>query len=41
MQGSKERKRFLRRELKEYEKITFMTGEERRELHEWVEADAL
>lgn len=38
MQGSKERKRFLRRELKEYEKITFMTGEERRELHEWVEA---
>ncbi len=38
MQISKERKRFLKHELKEYEKITPMTKEERRELHEWVEA---
>jgi len=38
MQISKERKRFLRQKLKEYEKRTPMTKEERRELHEWVEA---
>lgn len=30
MQISKERKRFLKQELKEYEKITPMTEEERR-----------
>lgn len=38
MQISKERKRFLKQELKEYEKRTPMTEEERRELHEWVGA---
>lgn len=38
MRISKERKRFLKQELKEYEKITPMTEEERRDLHEWVEA---
>lgn len=38
MQISKERKRFLKEELKEYEKRTPMTEEERRELHGWVEA---
>ena len=38
MQISKERKRFLKQELKEYEKITPMTEEERRELHEWINA---
>lgn len=38
MRISKERKRFLKQELKEYEKITPMTEEERRELHKWIEA---
>lgn len=38
MKSNEERKRFLRQELKEYEKITPMTEEERRELHEWVDA---
>lgn len=38
MRLSKERKRFLKQELKEYEKKTPMTKKERRELHEWVEA---
>lgn len=35
---SKERKRFLKQELKEYEKRTPMTQDERRELHEWINA---
>lgn len=38
MRISKERIRFLKQELKEYEKITPMTEEERRELHGWIEA---
>ena len=38
MRISKERKRFLKQELKEYEKRTPMTEEERRELHEWINA---
>jgi len=38
MKRREERKRFLKQELKEYEKITPMTEEERRELHEWVDA---
>lgn len=38
MRLSKERERFLKQELKEYEKITPMTEEERRELHGWIEA---
>jgi hypothetical protein len=33
---TKERMRFLQRELREYEKNTEMTDEERKELHEWV-----
>jgi hypothetical protein len=32
----KERKRYLKRELKEYEAITDMTEEERQELYQWV-----
>lgn len=38
MRISKERKRFLKQELKEYEKITPMTEEERQELHRGIEA---
>lgn len=38
MRISKERKRFLKQELKEYEKRMPMTEEERRELHEWINA---
>lgn len=38
MRISKVRKRFLKQELKEYEKITPMTEEERQELHRWIEA---
>ncbi len=36
MKIDKERKRILRRERKEYEKVTPMTEEERAALHEWV-----
>ena len=36
MKIEKDRKNFLRRELREYEKITPMTEEEREALHEWV-----
>ena len=36
MKIDKERKRILRQELKEYEKATPMTEEERAALHEWV-----
>ena len=38
MKINKERRRFLRQELKEYEKITPMTEKERAVLHEWVAA---
>lgn len=38
MRISKERKRFLKQELKEYEKRTPMTQDERKELHEWINA---
>ena len=36
MKIDKEKRRFLRRELKEYERVTPMTEEERHVLHEWV-----
>lgn len=36
MKISKEKRRFLKQELKEYEKITPMTEEEKVILHEWV-----
>jgi len=36
MKIDKERKRILKQELKEYEKVTPMTEEERFALHEWV-----
>lgn len=36
MKISKEERQFLRKELKEYEKITPMTDEERKVLHKWV-----
>ncbi len=38
MKTDKERRRFLKQELKEYEKTTPMTDEERSVLHEWVRA---
>lgn len=38
MRISKEKRRFLKKELKEYEKTTPMTKEEREALHEWVAA---
>ena len=38
MKTDKERRRFLKQELKEYEKTTAMTDEERSVLHEWVRA---
>lgn len=38
MKISKEKRRFLKQELKEYEKTISMTGEERAALHEWVAA---
>lgn len=38
MKIDKERKRFLKQELKEYEKNTLMTEEERSALREWVKA---
>ena len=38
MRSSKERKRFLKQELKEYEKRMPMTQDERRELREWINA---
>lgn len=38
MKISKEKRRFLKQELKEYEKTVSMTGEERAALHEWVAA---
>lgn len=36
MKIDRDRKRFLRKELKEYEKATPMTDEEREALYEWV-----
>ena len=36
MKTDKERRRFLKQELKEYEKATSMTDEERNALREWV-----
>ena len=36
MKISKEKRRYLKQELKEYEKNTPMTEEERKALHEWV-----
>lgn len=36
MKINKEKERSLQRELKEYEKVTPMTEEERIALHEWV-----
>lgn len=36
MKTDKEKRTFLRKELKEYEKVTPMTEEERIALHEWV-----
>lgn len=36
MKTDKERKRLLKKELKEYEKVTPMTEEEREAIHEWV-----
>ena len=38
MKISKEKRRFLKQELKEYEKTISMTEEERAALHEWVAA---
>ena len=38
MKISKEKRRFLKQELKEYEKTISMTEEERTALHEWVAA---
>lgn len=38
MKISKEKRQFLRQELKEYEKVTPMTDEERTALREWVHA---
>jgi hypothetical protein len=38
MKISREKRRFLKQELKEYEKIIPMTEEERTALHEWVAA---
>lgn len=38
MTTDKERRRFLKRELKEYEKATPMTDEEKTALREWVRA---
>ena len=38
MKISKEKRQFLKKELKEYEKITPMTAAERKVLHEWVAA---
>lgn len=38
MKINKEKRRFLKQELKGYEKITPMTEEERAALHEWVAA---
>ena len=38
MKINKEKERSLQRELKEYEKVTPMTEEERIALHEWVRA---
>ena len=38
MKINKEKKRFLKQELREYEKVTPMTREEREALHEWVAA---
>lgn len=38
MKISKEKRRFLKQELKEYEKNISMTEEERAALHEWVAA---
>ena len=37
MKISNEKKQFLKKELREYEKITPMTEEERKVLHEWVD----
>ena len=36
MKIDKERRQFLKQELKEYEKVTPMTDEEKTVLHEWV-----
>ena len=36
MKIDKEKRRFLKQELKEYEKVTPMTDEEKTVLHEWV-----
>ena len=41
MKISKEKRQFLKKELKEYEKITPMTAAERKVLHEWVAAMAV
>ena len=38
MRMDKERREFLKKELKEYEEITPMTKPERKALHEWVDA---
>lgn len=38
MKINKEKRQFLKQELREYEKVTPMTGEEREALHEWVAA---
>ena len=38
MKIKKEKRRFLRQELKEYERVTPMTEEERSALWEWVNA---
>ena len=38
MNISKEKRKYLRQELKEYEKITPMTSEEKEALHHWVNA---
>ena len=38
MKINKEKMQLLKRELREYEKVTIMTGEERAALHEWVAA---
>ena len=38
MKIHKEKERFLQQELREYEKMTAMTEDERIALHEWVRA---
>ena len=38
MEVNKQKMRYLKSELREYEKVTPMTEDERKALHEWVES---